>query len=98
MTTTIELGNELENNHAGFIAVHVGRCNDKGHNCRILNSFSPLGAGLQSQARLPRYRETIKRACLQGIKALNNGKNASEVACMAVAVLEVISHVMFSLI
>ncbi|CAF0965427.1 unnamed protein product [Adineta steineri] len=58
-----------DNNHAGFIAVHIG-------------------AGLQSQARLPQYRETIKRACLQGIKVLNSGKNASEAACIAVAVLE----------
>lgn len=48
-----------------------------------------VGAGLQSQDRLGRYRETIKRACLQGIKALNNGKDASEAACIAVAVLEV---------
>jgi taspase (threonine aspartase 1) len=53
-----------------------------------------LGAGLQSEARLPRYRETIKRACLQGIRALNNGKNASEAACMAVAVLEVFFRLM----
>ena len=51
-----------------------------------------LGAGLQSQARLTRYRETIKRACLQGIKVLNNGKDASEAACIAVAVLEVIAE------
>lgn len=49
-----------------------------------------IGAGLQSQARLPRYCETIKRACLQGIKVLNSGKSASEAACIAVAVLEVI--------
>jgi taspase (threonine aspartase 1) len=62
-------------------------------NIRIQISF--IGAGLQSQARLPRYRETIKRACLQGIRVLNNGKEASEAACIAVAVLEVISNVMF---
>ncbi len=55
-----------------------------------------LGAGLQSQARLPRYRETIKRACLQGIKVLNNGKNASEAACIAVAVLEVNLNIIFA--
>ncbi len=55
--------------------------------------FVFIGAGLQSQARLPRYRETIKRACLQGTKALNNGKNASEAACIAVAVLEVIFNI-----
>ncbi|UJR33985.1 hypothetical protein I4U23_021400 [Adineta vaga] len=47
-----------------------------------------IGAGLQSQARLPQYLETIKRACSQGIKALNNGKDASEAACITVAVLE----------
>jgi len=55
--------------------------------------FVFIGAGLQSQARLPQYRETIKRACLQGTKALNNGKNASEAACIAVAVLEVIFNI-----
>ncbi len=57
------------------------------------NKVILLGAGLQSQARLSRYRETIKRACLEGIRVLNNGKNASEAACIAVAVLEVILNV-----
>ncbi|CAF1084893.1 unnamed protein product [Adineta ricciae] len=47
-----------------------------------------VGAGLQSQARLNQYFETIKRACLHGTRALKNGKNASEAACIAVAVLE----------
>jgi isoaspartyl peptidase/L-asparaginase-like protein (Ntn-hydrolase superfamily) len=61
-------------------------------------NFFLLGAGLQSQARLPQYRETIKKACLQGIKLLNNGKNASEAACIAVAVLEVDFKIIFILL
>ena len=54
---------------------------------RFNNYF--LGAGLQSQSRFNQYRETIKRACLTAVKALNNGKDAAEAACIAVAVLEV---------
>ncbi len=84
---------ETENNHAGFIAVHVGRLKHELIEQNKINFM--IGAGLQSQARLPQYRETIKRACLQGIRALNNGKNASEAACIAVAVLEVIFNIRF---
>lgn len=54
--------------------------------------FHRLGAGLQSQERFHRYRETIRRACFQSVKALKNGKDAAEVACIAVAVLEVIDE------
>lgn len=48
-----------------------------------------LGAGLQSKSRLDQYCQTIKRACLNATKAMNNGKDAAEAVCIAVAVLEV---------
>jgi len=81
---------EKNSNYAGFVAVHVGRIGSCVWSKIKLQISSVLGAGIQSQARFPRYRETIKKACLQAIKTLNSGKYASEAVCLAVAVLEVI--------
>lgn len=41
MSTTIEHANEIENIHAGFIAVHVGRLNKSEIIVEILMYFSP---------------------------------------------------------
>ncbi|CAF1098979.1 unnamed protein product, partial [Didymodactylos carnosus] len=47
-----------------------------------------VGAGHQSKERSNQYKDTCKKACLNAIRALKNGKNASEAVCIAVAVLE----------